>query len=257
MKRLIWLIMIAMCFLLVGSTAIAALTDGLILYLPFDEGKGEVVKDYSGNGHDGKIFDFKQMDWGKGKFENAIVMSAKGAEKLPHDVRKGRIEVNHDLGNPKALTISLWFNATVDISWNYFGDFRPTGSWFARDSNQTIKLDGQGGVPGGEYPREEWVHLVVLADSKSTTYYINGKEAGNPGGAAKLNINTSLHIGSRFSKNESFLTHLDDWAMWDRILSDKEITELGKGPVIPLAVEPGGKLATTWGGIKSDKGKVR
>jgi hypothetical protein len=251
MTRSVLLFAMLVCFLVIGSPAIAALTDGLILYFPFDEGKGEVVEDHSGNGHDGKILNFKQMDWDKGKFENAIVMSAKGAEKLPHASRLGRIEVTDDLGNPKALSISVWFNATVDISWNYLGDFRPTGSWFARDSSQNIKLDGQGQVGSGDYPREEWVHLVVLADSKSTTYYINGKETGVAGGAAKLNISTNLHVGSRFSKNESFLTHLDDWAMWDRILSDKEITELGKGPVIPLAVDPQDKAATTWGRIKS------
>ena len=251
MRRFTLLIATFVCVLFIGGTASAALTDGLILYFPFDDGEGEVVKDFSGNGHDGKISSFKQMDWDDGKFEGAIATSAKGAEKLAHAVRLGRIEVEDDLGHPKALTISTWFYADIDSGWNYLGDFRPTGSWFARDGGQNIKLDGQGQVGAGEYPRQEWVHFVVLADSKSTTYYINGEETGVAGGAAKLNISTNMHVGSRFSDNESFLTHLDDWAMWDRIITDKEISELGKMPVIPLAVDPQDKLATMWGNVKA------
>ncbi len=252
MKRFALLVVTFVCVLLISGTAGAVLNDGLILYFPFDDGEGEVVKDHSGNGHDGKIFSFDQMDWDKGQFQGAIVMSAKGAEKLATAERLGRIEVQDDLGNPTALTISLWFYADIDSGWNYLGDFRPTGSWFARDSAQNIKLDGQGQVGSGDYPRREWVHFVVLADSTSTTYYINGEETGTAGGAAKLNIGSSLHIGSRFSKNESFLTHLDDWAMWDRILTESEIAELGNMPVIPVvAVDPQGKLTTTWGHLKA------
>lgn len=252
MRRFALLIATFACVLLISSTASPALMDGLILYFPFDDGEGEVVTDHSGNGHDGKIFSFDQTDWDTGQFQGSIATSAKGAENLAHADRHGRIEVAGDLGHPSALTISTWFYADIDSGWNYLGDFRPTGSWFARDSGQNIKLDGQGQVGAGDYPRKEWVHFVVLADSTSTTYYINGKQTGTAGGAAKLNISTNLHIGSRFSDNESFLTHLDDWAMWDRILTEAEITELGKMPVIPVvAVDPQGKLATVWGHVKA------
>jgi len=47
-------------FLCIITPASADLKDGLLLYFPFDEGKGEIVKDHSGNEHDGKIFNFKQ-----------------------------------------------------------------------------------------------------------------------------------------------------------------------------------------------------
>ena len=233
--------------------ASADLTDGLLLYFPFDEGKGEMVKDHSGNGHDGEIFEFDQVDWDEGKFGGAIVMSGKGAEKEANFDRKGRIEVRDDLGSHKALSISVWFNDTIDgAGWNYFADFRPTGSWFARDGSQTIKFNDEGsGVPSGDYPRKEWVHLVVLANAKTTTFYINGKRTGIPGTGANLNISTNLHVGSRFSKNESFLTHLDEWAMWDRLLTKTEISQLLEQPVIPLSVESSGKAAITWSRIKT------
>ena len=252
MRRFALLLVTFACVLLISGTAGAVLKDGLILYFPFDDGEGEVVKDHSGNGHDGKIYSFDQMDWDDGQFQGSIAMSAKGAEKLATAERLGRIEVEGDLGHPEALTISTWFYADIDSGWNYLGDFRPQVPGLLEIVVQNIKLDGQGQVGSGDYPRKEWVHFVVLADSTSTTYYINGQKTGAAGGAAKLNISTNLHIGSRFSKNESFLTHLDDWAMWGRILTEAEIAELGKMPVIPLvAVDPQGKLATMWGHVKA------
>jgi hypothetical protein len=47
-------ISVVMLFLLTAF-AQADLMDGLVLYLPFDEGQGDVVADLSGNSHDGDI----------------------------------------------------------------------------------------------------------------------------------------------------------------------------------------------------------
>ena len=242
-------IMAIVCFMLIGTAAIAELRDGLILYFPFEDGSGTTVKDDSGNGYDGTILDDNKTEWGNGKFGGAFNFSGQGFGDQTKDQRTGRIEVQHDLGNHEALSFSLWFFATKDDDWNYFGDFRPTGSWFARDASNNIILNGQGGVPGGEYPRNEWVHLVVLADSSSTKYYINSNPAGNDGGAAALDLSTSLHIGSRFSKNESFLSMMDEWCIWNRILSEDEISQLNSAP-IATAVDIAGKLSTTWASIK-------
>ncbi len=253
MKTLSFSTIALMCFLFLGTTAMADIKDDLIVYFPLDDGKGTTVKDFSGNGYDGTILDDNKVEWvdGQDGFEGALNFSGKGFGDEPKEQRTGRIEVQHDLGSHKALSFSLWFFTTRDSDWNYFMDFRNTGSWFARDAGNSIILNGQGGVPGGEYPRDEWVHLVVLADSSSTKYYINGEPAGNPGGAAALNIGPDLHIGSRFSKNEAFLSIMDDIAIWDRVISEKEIEQANKGPIIATtAVSPAGKLSTKWAEIK-------
>jgi hypothetical protein len=44
---------------------------------------------------------------------------------------------------------------------------------------------------------------------------------------------------------------MDDIAIWDRIISDKEIEQAGKGPIMGRAVGSAGKLSTTWASIKS------
>ncbi|MBM3236209.1 LamG domain-containing protein [Candidatus Poribacteria bacterium] len=243
------------CFLLIETTAMADIKDGLILYFPLDDGKGTTVKDYSGKGRDGKIMDDNKVEWADGQkgFGKAFNFSGKGFGDQPKDQRTGRIEVQHDLGSPKALSVSLWFFATRDNDWNYFMDYRDPGSWFARDSGNKIQFNGQGGVESGQYPRNQWVHLVVLADSSSTKYYINGKLTGSQGGASNLNIGTKLHIGSRYSKNEAFLSILDDVAMWERIITESEIEQANQKPIISTtAVYPTGKLSTTWAEIKSE-----
>ena len=250
MKALTTILLV--CFVLIGTTAIAGIKDGLIVYFPLDDGEGTTVVDYSGNGYDGTIIDDNKVEWTNGQpgFEGALNFSGQGFGDEAKGDRTGRIEVQHDLGLHDALSFSLWFFTTRDDDWNYIMDYRPTGSWFARDSGNNIILNGQGGVPGGEYPRDEWAHLVVLADASSTKYYINGSPAGNEGGAAALNISTNLHIGSRFSDNESFLSIMDDIAIWNRVLSEDEITELHGTPVVPTAVDAAGKLSTTWANIK-------
>lgn len=265
MKRLVFVlpslpIITLVCFLLIGNTAMADITDDLIVYFSLDEGKGTTVKDDSGNGYDGKILDDNKVERVDGRqgFGKALNFCTKEFEDKPRGLRTGRIEVQHDLGSHKALSISLWFFATMNNDWNYIMDFRPqgnpaAGSWFGRKPDNLISFNGMGGVKGGEYPRNEWVHLVVLADSSSTRYYINGKPAGSAGGAAVLNIGTNLVIGCCFSKNESFLGIMDDIAIWDRIISEEEIAQANKGTVIvQAAVQPEAKLATTWSAIKSD-----
>ena len=191
--------------------------------------------------------DDDKTEWVDGKkgFGKAFNPSGKGFMDKDLNQRTGRIEVPHDLGAPNALSVSLWFYIVKDGEWNYFMDFRDPGSWFARQPTNIFQFNGQGTVETGQYPRNEWAHVVVLADSSSTKYYVNGKPTGTPGGASILTIGTKLHIGSRFSKAESLLGYLDDIALWDRIISENEIAQLGGAPVTGgAAVYPDEKLST-------------
>ena len=43
---------------------------------------------------------------------------------------------------------------------------------------------------------------------------------------------------------------LDEVVIWNRALSDDEITQAMEGKLISAAVAPRGKLTTTWGTIK-------
>ncbi|MBT5535992.1 hypothetical protein HOK31_23175, partial [Candidatus Poribacteria bacterium] len=74
MRRLLLLVSIA-CLTTVGSAS-ADIFEGLVLYLPLDEGEGDVAEDLSGLGHNGVI---DNPVWGPGKFGNALVFGGDGS----------------------------------------------------------------------------------------------------------------------------------------------------------------------------------
>ena len=59
---------------LCASSLYALDKEGLMLYLPFDEGSGDVAKDASGNGNDGELQG--KGKWVEGKFGKALHLSA-------------------------------------------------------------------------------------------------------------------------------------------------------------------------------------
>ena len=80
--------------------------EGLVGAWLFDEGKGNVTEDASGNGHDG---DIRKAKWVKGKFGKALKFDGDGAVVILHsdDLTLGFFTItrwvkceNHGLGKP-------------------------------------------------------------------------------------------------------------------------------------------------------------
>ncbi len=72
------LLLIFSVFMLTIPKAVHADVVGIWL---FDEAKGKVVKDASGNGHDGEIVG--KVDWADGKFNSGLKFDG-GNVKIPH-----------------------------------------------------------------------------------------------------------------------------------------------------------------------------
>ena len=68
-------------FFFVSSGKSQAGPEGLVGAWLFDEGKGNVAKDASGNGHDGEI---RKAKWVDGKFGKALEFNGDGAVELFH-----------------------------------------------------------------------------------------------------------------------------------------------------------------------------
>ena len=51
--------------------------DGLVLYHPYDEGKGDTAEDLSGNDHEGVI---DNPEWVDGKFGKALEFGGEGSD---------------------------------------------------------------------------------------------------------------------------------------------------------------------------------
>ena len=72
MKRLIFLLAIVVYFTFVGTISDAVQKNEIVLYLPFDEGKGKTAKDTSEFKNDGTLH---QAKWAKGKYGNAVPLN--------------------------------------------------------------------------------------------------------------------------------------------------------------------------------------
>jgi hypothetical protein len=126
------------------------------------------------------------------------------------------------------------------------------------DSGATSRIT----VPDGqEVQLGVWTHVAVTWDAsdQNARFYKDGVEihSVSKGGTAigigpdvKIGVgNQSVSAGAD-SMDRPFNGILDEVAIWSRGLSQEEIAELIRDG-LPYAVDPDGKLATTWAGIKT------
>ena len=94
---------VAVLIAFAGTNSIIAQEEGLILYLPFDEGAGDTVKDLSDTGLDGTVHG--NAEWVEG-IEEGGALSFDGASAY---VNLPASDVLHEAN--QHVTFSLWFNA--------------------------------------------------------------------------------------------------------------------------------------------------
>ena len=76
----------------------------------------------------------------------------------------------------------------------------------------------------------------------------SGVKPHHPGAADTAD----LLVGKTHESNREFLGRIDEVRIWNRALSEDEVlAEMDIGMLTP--VDPLGKLATTWGTLKSQK----
>ena len=102
----------------------------------------------------------------------------------------------------------------------------------------------------------EWTHLAVVYDAGQVTTYVNGEQDGQLAGT--LGTGTGAQVTLGFANDgvgnpgEELNGLIDEVLIYNRPLSVAEIQELMNGDPVSnlLAVEPAGKLTTTWGSLK-------
>ena len=227
----------------------------LMLYLPFDEGSGDKVIDASGNDLEAV---FHGATWSKdGKIGSCI--------HLPDTQKYVEIASVPELDITDAITIQTWFLPEQDQgdsnlmgrrtsaniggyclqwsssftgspqieTWMYVGNFQGSRN------KQTIKPE-----------LNEWHHVASTYDGDTVRQYIDGKLDAEYAAPGKLN---SVDIVFRIGKSQTGLAgtvgYVDEVAIYNRALSEEEINaDMNKG--VFFAVDPSGKLATTWANLK-------
>ena len=244
--------------------------DDLIIYYSFnaDTVESENITDVSGNGNDGLI---------KGNDIASVAGMVGEALEFPGAATDYISVREHHYVDPfPALSLAAWVKAPsrgMIASWDRSEFFRfavgddvggnaattfvafdhccPIHDWFG----ETDVAD------------DEWHHLVAVFDGEEKRIYVDGElDASVDATTDVIGAGQSRYgfigIGSEAAAFDAatgptwaFNGLMDEFLMLHRPLSDDEIAYLATGPADPFAaltaVDPNGKLSTTWGNIKA------
>ncbi len=227
----------------------------LMLYLPFDEGSGDKVIDASGNDLEAV---FHGATWSKdGKIGSCI--------HLPDTQKYVEIASVPELDITDAITIQAWFLPEQNqgdsnlmgrrtssneggycLQWSSNPTKSPqietwmyVGNWQGSRNKQTIKPE-----------LNEWHHVSSTYDGDKVRQYIDGKLDVEYAAPGKLNsVDIVFRIGKSQTGLDGTVGYVDEVAIYNRALSEEEINaDMNKG--VFFAVDPSGKLATTWANLK-------
>jgi len=245
--------------LLFAGPVYALSKDGLVLYLPFNEGKGKVAKDASGNGNDGELRG--NSDWVEGQYGKAVHL---------HQVPDELVEVPHSdsLDIRKEITLELWARVNTMASHCAFiskATADQTGAYILHISNDNgfytaliIFIGVQGPWPPpatGTTTIGEWHHFAGSYDGAELRIYIDGELMSNANRVLGGDIDhsdASVVIGRDNRADwtsRAMDCDLDEVRIWSRVLSEDEIKESMAGELI--AVNTQEFLTTIWGKVKT------
>ncbi|MEK7397600.1 MAG: LamG domain-containing protein [Candidatus Poribacteria bacterium] len=240
--------------LLVFSASAANIKDGLLVYLPFEEGTGKVTKDVSGRGNNGQITD---AEWANGKFGKCLSFNGKSAfVEIPY---------KDDFNITDGITLAAWIKIDhLPLSPAYRGIINAKKSNYGPYLLQTSVVNGKNLYEFSFYigaawdwnvsTTEEvtdWVHLAGTFDTTTSLLYVNGKLDSTMKYAGKIADNTKegVVIGHFYGLADRWFHGLiDEVAIYNRPITADEVKTLFAGSL--NAVEPNSKVATTWGMMK-------
>ncbi|MGQ9611171.1 MAG: LamG domain-containing protein [bacterium] len=258
MRSILFSFLLTLIFLIVIFNADAKPIPELMGLWLFEDGKGDVIKDSSGNGLDGKLI--AGGEFVNGKFGKAIKLN--GSNQC--------IEIPHaDIMNitDEPITMLIWYK------WDGAGDgwqtFFSKGPMSGTNENWALFINTGGAYfhfistpngarinvdsPGGVVKKNEWQFVAGTYDGKTVKIFLDGKFIKEQPQSGKLTPNKSnLRIGHREGSPHWWMGTLDEAAVFKKALSENELNSIMKnGLTAFMAVESKGKLSTSWGQIKS------
>jgi hypothetical protein len=231
----------------------------------FDEGKGKVVEDASGNGNNATLGGGKEPKWVDGpepRLGTALAFKESNFIEIPESPKL-------DTGDD--ITFEAWMNLDgLNSLWSTLyskhGQGGNAGFHWVYINKDTGKLayqyaNGAGYIaPTADVKWEfgRWTHVAIThkIDGKKggkIQWYINGKlinEVEHKDQALRV-VGGKASIGT-YQSNPAFDRYaldgtLDEVRLSPRVKTEQEINESMRG----LAVQPSDKLTTTWGSIKA------
>ena len=227
-----------------------AFDESLVLLFTFEEGGGDTTEDKSGHDNTGALIEGAQ--WGEGKYGNGLILG---------NGSYVNISDSEGLDAVSELTIELWANinlvnnATFAAKATWDSSFHShlwTGDMIYWGFNVSDRIN----TPAGTIIAGEWAHFVLQYDGPGSMWriYKDGEEvAAGPATIEEIpDTDVNLSIGGRDLGGASVDGIIDEVAVYNKVLSEEEIRRDMEG--IATAVEPVGRLATTWALIKKGDG---
>lgn len=253
--KILFSFLIAFCLVGIVVHPIMAKIDPetIVAAWPCDEGKGKVVEDASGNGHDGKFV--KKEGWTKeGKFGNALEFTGEHGNnvEVPH---AGTLTL-------KEWTITAWVKQEQTPEWavvlvkdpanglqNYALDMNKEGRVFSEITcaakwsdcgSKTVVRD------------EKWHFLAASYDGKKLHIYVDNVHEGEQAFCAGDVNEAPITIGDRMDSSQPIKGIIDDIGLFSVALTEADMKPLmDEGLPTLLSVDPALKLTASWGRIKA------
>ena len=227
-----------------------------------DEGSGDMVNDLSNNGNDGQFV--SEPQWIDGVFGTALDFDG-----LDDMVPVGQNEVlrietgtmmnwinmatnQGDIGL-SSMTIPYDDGPAWDAPYRSLG----LGTWQGQ-LRYWIAINGQNQeIQPGIIEKGRWYHEAITFDGEVRRAYLDGELKEELAGKGKITYGRptpTAVIGSASTAvpRELFNGDLDEIAIFNVVLSEDDINEIiENGLNDTLAVNPRGKVTTTWAAIKS------
>ncbi len=237
---------ISLIFILFTFSVTYSAEEGLIGYWNFDEGSGDIAKDSSGNGNDGKLI--RNPVWVEGKYGKALRFDAGQRQKveIPHSNSFATIT--------NAVAMEAWVNPDNFNAWVSFGVKGDITYGMFINPSAYVRIHYSGGntldTPNNTLKAGEWYHIVGNYDGKKVRIYVNGEIKAEKDANIAIPANTSSYvIGGTQESRDWFAGILDECKLYNRGLTEEEVKKSMKGPM--SSVKPQEKLASSWGYIKN------
>ena len=227
----------------------------------FDEGKGDVAKDSSGNGNDGKLMNGPK--WVAGKFGKALEFDGKD------DYVEMISSLSLDPGKGD-MTWCAWVKTTATGNRYVYSNYEsPTDRVEFRVQDGKIRLYIKSSDGATTYRDStttfndgKWHHIVTVWKGSLATAtidnYIDGEKSNAAYGLQQITkanvvpLGSNDYIGARGGVSDYFEGFIDEVAIFNVALTEDDIKSImTKGLSSVSAVSPCCKLTTTWGRMKS------
>ena len=221
-------------------------TNGLVSYWSLDAIKDNTIEDVWGE-NDGTIFGNPKIAEGK------IGTALNGDDHIVCGDDPSILLVDTD------FSVSLWFNADIVTENIYLISTYSTqnGKWYLLNvsgGNLIFAIDDDVTKTeiGSPLNAGQWYHAVgVREKGNEIRLYVNGVlEASAADQTEEIDSDSPVYIGDRLAGARAFKGSIDEIAIYNRVLSENEITQNYKNDKGFAVVSFIGKLSEAWGRIK-------